>query len=97
MYRKGTRVRGKGFALVIMQNSLSYNRLGVSIHRHVRGTVQRNRIKRIIKESFRLRREIFPQSCDIVFTVRPNFSLNGPASIMAAVMNLKMPRFKVEN
>ncbi len=88
MYRKGTRVKGRGFSLIIMPNELSYSRLGVSIHRRVRGSVVRNRIKRIVRESFRLHRDVFSGSSDIVFAVRPSFSLQSPASVTETVKDL---------
>jgi len=85
VYKKGNRVRGDGFTLIFLKNNLGYNRLGISIHRQIRGAVKRNRIKRIIRESFRLSRQLYPQNSDIVFTVRPGFSLKTPAAINEAV------------
>jgi ribonuclease P protein component len=64
------------------------SRLGISVHRKVGNAVRRNRIKRIVRETFRLHREIFPQSSDIVFTVRPEFSLDGMHAVRAAVSGL---------
>ncbi|MCI5143985.1 MAG: hypothetical protein D3923_00320, partial [Candidatus Electrothrix sp. AR3] len=46
------------------------------------------RIKRIIRETFRLHKQIFPHSNDIVFAVRPGFSLNSMQAVRAAVAGL---------
>jgi ribonuclease P protein component len=54
----------------------------------VGNAVQRNRIKRIVRETFRLHRNIFPQASDIVFTVRPEFSLRGMHDVRDAVAEL---------
>ena len=88
VYRRGQRLRGHGFALVYLPGDQPDSRLGLSVHRKVGNAVRRNRIKRIVRETFRLHREIFPQSSDIVFTVRPEFSLDGMHAVRTAVSGL---------
>ncbi|GAB4337499.1 MAG: hypothetical protein Kow0089_08790 [Desulfobulbaceae bacterium] len=88
VYEKGKRLRGKGFSLVFLANDLTGSRLGISVHRLVRGAVRRNRIKRIVRESFRLHRDLFPPHSDIVFTVAPGFDLAGTESVSRAVAAL---------
>ncbi len=88
VYRRGRRLHGRGFTLVCMANDLPWNRLGISVHRKIGGAVRRNRIKRIIRETFRLHRDIFPPSSDIVCAVRPDFALDSPAAMLAAVRRL---------
>ncbi|MBW1751228.1 MAG: ribonuclease P protein component [Deltaproteobacteria bacterium] len=88
VYRRGQRLRGNGFALIYLPGDQPDSRLGISVHRKVGNAVRRNRIKRIVRETFRLHREIFPQSSDIVFTVRPEFSLDGMHAVRAAVSGL---------
>lgn len=85
VYKKGNRLKGKGFSLIFLANNLAHSRLGISVHRLIRGTVRRNRIKRIIREIFRLHRDIFPGASDIVFTVAPDFSLQKPEAVREAV------------
>ncbi|MBI4224004.1 MAG: ribonuclease P protein component [Deltaproteobacteria bacterium] len=41
-------------------------RLGVVISRKIRGAAKKNRIKRVVREFFRLQRELFPQGEVIV-------------------------------
>jgi len=86
VYREGRRRRGAGFVLVFRRNSLGICRLGISIHRKLRGAVRRNRIKRIVREAFRLYREIFPAQCDVVLAVRPEFVLDSPIQVRDAVI-----------
>ncbi|HIP39602.1 MAG TPA: ribonuclease P protein component [Desulfocapsa sulfexigens] len=88
VYRQGTRWRGKGFSLIFCPNELGFNRIGISVHRKLKGAVKRNRIKRIIRESFRLQRSLYPECADIVFAVRPDFSLKSPADISSSVAKL---------
>ena len=88
VYRQGRRLHGKGFSLIFATNAMEYNRLGISVQKKTGKAVDRNRIKRIIREAFRLHREIFPVKSDIVLTVRPGFSLCSPADILGAVTGL---------
>ncbi|MCK5070520.1 MAG: ribonuclease P protein component [Desulfocapsa sp.] len=88
VYRQGIRRHGKGFTLIFCPNELGYNRIGISIHRKLKGAVKRNRVKRIIRESFRLERALYPSGADIVFAVRTDFSLKSPAEITSSVVKL---------
>ncbi|MEE4134950.1 MAG: ribonuclease P protein component [Desulforhopalus sp.] len=85
VYREGKRLRGAGFTLICRPTTSGRSRLGISIHRGLRGAVKRNRIKRIVRESFRLEREQYPQSADIVFAVRPDFACSCPHDVSRAV------------
>lgn len=84
VYDQGKRVRGQNFTLIHVPNSTAGNRLGISIH-GVRQAVQRNRIKRIIREFFRHNRTFIEPFSDVVFAVRPGFIPNSPREIEAAV------------
>jgi ribonuclease P protein component len=47
-------------------------RLGLSVPKHVGSAPRRNRIKRLLRESFRLMQNDFPRSYDVVIVVRPH-------------------------
>ncbi len=85
VYRQGARLYGQHFSLVFLKTDRGFNRLGISIHKKTGNAVRRNRLKRIIREAFRLNRELFPLSSDIVFTVRPGCTLDRPADVCRAV------------
>ena len=92
VYRFGNRLYGVGFAVIYVSNQKQWNRLGISVQRKVGGAVQRNRIKRIIREVFRKNRHLFPQNADVVVTVRPGFSVRGSNDfqhMVSAVMDAK--------
>lgn len=87
VYEQGKRVRGQNFSLIYVPNSTAGNRLGISIH-GVRQAVQRNRLKRIIREFFRYNRDFIEPFSDVVFAVRPGFVPNSPQEVEAAVQAL---------
>ena len=97
VYLRGKRVHGENFSLILLPNNLEHNRLGISIHGQFKGAAKRNRIKRIIREFFRLNRHFLQEksfrsrelpSMDIVITVRKGFNLEKPADVAAAVNSL---------
>lgn len=53
-----------------LPNGLDHCRLGLAVPRHVGGAVARNRIKRRLRECFRLLQDELPAGYDLVITVR---------------------------
>lgn len=45
-------------------------RIGVTVTRKVGNAVQRNRVKRLVREVFRRERARFPRGCDVVFIAK---------------------------
>jgi ribonuclease P protein component len=58
-------------------NGLDHPRLGLTVPRRVGKAVVRNRIKRLLREAYRLSQHELPGGYDIVVTVRPH----APASL----------------
>jgi ribonuclease P protein component len=71
-----------------LPNNLNHPRLGISIGRRVGTAPRRNRIKRLLRESFRLMQHDFPRGYDLVIAVRPHapFILAEYQKIMSAAM-----------
>jgi ribonuclease P protein component len=55
-----------------LPNALTHTRIGVSLPRKVGTAVRRNRIKRLLREGFRLWQKQLPTSLDVVIVVRPH-------------------------
>ncbi|MCG8405211.1 MAG: ribonuclease P protein component [Phycisphaerales bacterium] len=54
-----------------MPNGLAYARLGLTVGRKVGKAVIRNRIKRLLREAFRLENSALPKGYDLVCIPRP--------------------------
>jgi ribonuclease P protein component len=88
VYNSGKRLRGDRFTIIHVVNDKNEDsRLGISVH-GVKRAVTRNRIKRIIREFFRLNRSFITPASDIVFAVRNGFTPDSPNEIKDLVDQL---------
>jgi ribonuclease P protein component len=55
------------FTVIFKENGLGISRLGITVSKKIGKAVKRNRIKRLIREFFRLNKKIFPKGFDVVF------------------------------
>ena len=67
---RGRRVHTPHFLIVVQPNALQHTRLGITVTKKVGSAVQRNRIKRVVREVFRQNRLLFPTSHDVVFIAK---------------------------
>ena len=72
VYAKGVRKHSGPLTVFAIPNSLGHCRLGLSTPGKVGIAVKRNRIKRLLRESFRLSQHDWPQGYDLVIVVRPH-------------------------
>lgn len=68
--RSGKRFHSRHFVVIIKKNDLGITRLGVTVTKKTGNAVRRNRIKRVIREYFRLQKACFPQGCDVVIVAK---------------------------
>ena len=66
----GRRIHTPHFLLFVRPNALPNTRVGITVTKKVGNAVQRNRIKRVVREVFRRNRQLFPASHDIVFIAK---------------------------
>ncbi len=57
-------------------NDKGHHRIGITIGRRVGAATQRNRIKRLLREAYRLSRHDLPGAYDWVIVVRPHTALS---------------------
>lgn len=93
VYAGGLRYGGHFVTLFVKPNGLDTHRFGVTATRKAVGKAHdRNRAKRLLRESFRLNAEVLesvPQKCDWVFNAKRSLleaKLEGPLAEMAKLM-----------
>lgn len=88
MYTEGRRIGNEMFAANVLDNETGSARLGLSIAvRTVGGAARRNRLRRLVRESFRLHRRELPP-LDIVIGVRGAARNASAADLRAALERL---------
>ena len=70
VYKKGKSGANRTLVLYILDNGTDRNRLGISVSKKVGNSVVRHRVKRLIKESYRLNEERFLSGYDLVYIAR---------------------------
>lgn len=75
VFKQPRRARSSHFTILAKNNSLSHPRLGLAIaKKNIKLAVSRNRIKRVIRESFRLNQNMLPKQ-DFVIMANKNADL----------------------
>ena len=70
IYKKGVKKESQHFRIAILPNNLQWSRLGLTVSKKIGKAVQRNYLKRRLREYFRLHKACLPDSCDMVLTAK---------------------------
>lgn len=70
VYDRGVRRGSEHFVVVFLENTSGTKRLGITVSKKVGNAVKRNRIKRLVREFFRLNKARLPGAGDIVVIAR---------------------------
>jgi len=81
IFKKGERYSTENFLVIIHPNHYERRRLGIVVSRKTGNAVERNRIKRLVKEFFRLNKVQFPESCDLLFVVKRRLQKSNYATV----------------
>lgn len=88
MYHEGRRRSGREFTVFIRANSLAISRFGWSVKKSLGGAVQRNRMRRRIREIVRLHRQEIAAGWDIVIHPRSSAARTKFSLLAAELLNL---------
>ena len=70
IYKKGKSYANKYLVMYVLENNQKENRLGISVSKKVGNSVIRHRVTRLIRESYRIQKNLFLNGYDIVVIAR---------------------------
>ncbi len=76
VFEKGNKLNGDHYTLVYKENSLGFPRLGLVVGKNYGNVIERNRIKRIVREVFRQNKPLFNSLDLLVIARRKSETLN---------------------
>jgi len=88
LYNKGKSVASKSVVIYCSRNGKAENRLGITVSTKLGGAVQRNRIRRRLKEVYRLNERSLRLGYDIVLVARLRSRYAGWSELEFSVMSL---------
>ena len=94
-FKRGVRLDGRLFLVVAAPNGRLFDRLGLAVSRRVGGSVERNRARRLLRESFRRLPRPRGPGVDLVVVARPDLVGRGQAEVdrelRERVLRIKRP------
>ncbi len=87
IYRAGRSVPDRYVVLFLRKNDLPYSRTAFLASKKVGNSVQRNRAKRLMRESYRLNEDKFSAGYDIIFIARNTINGRKLKDVEKSMMN----------
>jgi len=67
---RGKKLHTDSFLVFALPTDRQLTRIGVTVSKKVGKAVERNRVKRLVREAFRRRKALFPAGLDLVFVAK---------------------------
>ena len=94
VYRPGKSKADDCLVLYILENGTDVKRLGITVSKKIGNSVVRSRVKRIIKEAWRVQEDYFLNGYDYVFIARINAKEKKSTDLEVSVRRL-VSRFRL--
>ena len=88
VYKRGRSIANPLFVIVYFKNRFGYTRVGFSVSKKFGNAVERNRIKRQLREIYRQNTFMIKDGFDIIFVVRKNAKQASFSDMQKAVIKL---------
>lgn len=88
VYAEGKSYANRYLVMYTLENQTDGNRLGISVSKKVGNSVVRHRITRLIRESYRIREELFNSGLDMVVVARKSAKDKTCQEIESALLHL---------
>ncbi len=88
IYNRGKSLSNASLVMYSIKNNKPVNRIGISVSKKIGKSVVRNRVKRLIKESYRNNKDRFKKGYDIVYIARIGTSKLKYNDIEKSIFNL---------
>ena len=88
VYKNGKSKANKYLVMYVLENQLDSNRLGISVSKKVGNSVIRHHLTRLIRESYRLNKEMLNSGLDIVVIARESAKDRKYKEIESALLHL---------
>lgn len=88
VYQKKKSMANRLLVIYILENKYGYNRIGFTVSKKTGKSVTRNRIKRLLRESYRLNEGKILPGYDIIFVARDTASKATYKEIESAMLHL---------
>lgn len=96
VYKRGKSYGNRLLVMYFVRNSWEYNRLGITVSKKIGNSVVRHRVKRLIKESYRVNVMKFYKGYDIIFIARAGIENSSFYEIQSALKHLMKKNNLVE-